>query len=242
MEIKKAPPPTGFRTAYLKAVADVAEMNHQNAREKRRNAEEEALKKALREPAATAQNVPLETVSPLSDPTGSPPVELESGKLAPGQYGGIDQFKSECLSWGFDPKVEGPRCCDEQFDMTARMHQGIEMAMLACHSASYYAGWWHDKETGKLLDQAHQVPVKLMLIVSEVSEAMEGDRKGCMDDKLPHRPMFEVELADVFIRLMDLAGATGIDLASAVVEKMAFNRDRADHKQANRNAAGGKAY
>ena len=92
MEIKKAPPPTGFRTAYLKAVADVAEMNHQNAREKRRNAEEEALKKALREPAATAQNVPLETVSPLSDPTGSPPVELESGKLAPGQYGGIDQF------------------------------------------------------------------------------------------------------------------------------------------------------
>ena len=35
-----------------------------------------------------------------------------------------------------------------------------------------------------------------MLIVSEIAEAMEGERKDLMDDKLPHRKMAEVELAD----------------------------------------------
>ncbi|MFU1607350.1 hypothetical protein ACM25O_13275 [Sulfitobacter pontiacus] len=174
--------------------------------------------------------------------TGYPRREAGSmPTLQPGQLGGIAAFMAEAAQWGFDPKIEGPARCNDQFDMTAKMTLGIEMAMLACHSASFYAGWWHDKETGALTDEAFNIPVKLMLIVSEVSEAMEGDRKGLMDDKLTHRPMFEVELADVFIRLMDLAGATQCDLAGAVVEKMAYNAQRPDHKVENRKA-GGKAY
>lgn len=83
---------------------------------------------------------------------------------------------------------------------------------------------------------------KLMLTVSELSEAMEGDRKNLMDDKLPHRPMREVELADALIRIFDLAGAYDMDLAGALVEKMAFNAQRPDHKLENRQAAGGKTY
>jgi NTP pyrophosphatase (non-canonical NTP hydrolase) len=63
-----------------------------------------------------------------------------------------------------------------------------------------------------------------------------------MDDKLPHRPAIEVELADALIRICDLAGALNVDLPGAVVEKMAYNRDRPDHKAENRAAAGGKAY
>jgi hypothetical protein len=81
-----------------------------------------------------------------------------------------------------------------------------------------------------------------MLIVSEVSEAMEGHRKNLMDDKLPHRPMVEVELADAVIRIFDLAGAKGYDVAGAIVEKLAYNAQRADHKPENRLAEGGKAY
>ncbi|XUM19805.1 hypothetical protein ACRAVF_19255 [Bradyrhizobium oligotrophicum S58] len=38
-----------------------------------------------------------------------------------------------------------------------------------------------------------------MLIVSEIAEAMEGERKSLMDDHLPHRKMVEVELADTLI-------------------------------------------
>lgn len=50
------------------------------------------------------------------------------------------------------------------------------------------------------------VTKKLCLTHSELSEALEGHRKGLMDDKLTHQPMLEVELADAVIRIADLAG------------------------------------
>jgi NTP pyrophosphatase (non-canonical NTP hydrolase) len=71
---------------------------------------------------------------------------------------------------------------------------------------------------------------------------MEGHRKGLMDDKLPHRPMIEVELADAMIRIADLAGALGLDLGGAIAEKMAYNATRADHRPESRAKAGGKSY
>ena len=43
-------------------------------------------------------------------------------------------------------------------------------------------------------------------------EAVEGVRKDLMDDKLPHRKMEEVEMADAFIRLLDFAGGYNISL------------------------------
>ena len=82
----------------------------------------------------------------------------------------------------------------------------------------------------------------LCLIHSEVSEAMEGHRKDLMDDKLPHRKMIEVELADTLIRIFDLAGAQNLDLGGAISEKRAFNKERQDHKIENRLKAGGKKY
>lgn len=81
-----------------------------------------------------------------------------------------------------------------------------------------------------------------MLIVSEVAEAMEGERKDLMDDKLPHRRMAEVELADAMIRIFDYAGGFGYDLQGAFEEKMAFNAERADHKHEARLLAGGKRW
>jgi NTP pyrophosphatase (non-canonical NTP hydrolase) len=112
-----------------------------------------------------------------------------------------------------------------------------------CHEASVTSGWWHDLHSGQpLVARPHVVGEKLMLVVSEVSEAMEGHRKGLPDDKLPHRSMVEVELADAVIRICDLAGALGLDLGGAIAEKMEYNAVRADHKPENRKAAGGKAY
>lgn len=113
----------------------------------------------------------------------------------------------------------------------------------ACHQASKAAGWWNDLRTGEpIVRRPHVVGEKLMLIVSEVSEAMEGHRKSLQDDKLPHRKMIEVELADAIIRIADLAGALGLDLGGAVAEKLAFNATRPDHKPEARMAEGGKAY
>lgn len=107
-----------------------------------------------------------------------------------------------------------------------------------CYKASDEAGWWKPEQaTNPFL-----VSNKLMLIVSEVAEAMEADRKGSKDDKLPHRSGVEVELADALIRICDLAGYLRMDLGGAVAEKMAYNKQRADHKPEVRAATGGKKY
>ena len=82
----------------------------------------------------------------------------------------------------------------------------------------------------------------LALVHAEISEALEGHRKRLMDDHLPHRPMIEVELADAVIRIADLAGYLDLDLGGAIIEKLEYNRTRADHKLANRAMAGGKAF
>lgn len=126
---------------------------------------------------------------------------------------------------------------DEQAEVW--ISQSINALVDDCHRASTDAGWWNgvDPFTDK-----HVVPAKLALVHSEISEALEGHRKGLMDDKLRDRPMIEVELADAIIRIFDLAGALKLDLGGAFVEKMIYNASRADHKPENRAAEGGKKY
>lgn len=115
-----------------------------------------------------------------------------------------------------------------------------EALVCLCHGAARQAGWWTDIRTGQPLTP--NVGEKLMLIVSEVAEAMEGHRKSRNDDHLPNRPMIEVELADALIRICDLAGGLDLDLGGAVRDKLAYNAQRADHKVSARLAVGGKAY
>ena len=161
-------------------------------------------------------------------------------------------------------------------------------------------GWWDDMD---------RCPFQtLQLVSTEIAEATEGERKNLMDDKLPHRPMGEVELADVVVRIVDMAGRygwtydndiypdfyygtgtvgamhltlnklvtvmadiikmvgcepnltlnfkystliincyliaekQGYDLDGAIVEKVEFNRHRADHKRENRKLENGKNF
>jgi hypothetical protein len=59
-------------------------------------------------------------------------------------------------------------------------------------------GWWEGEQ--------QCIFQKLQLTSTEVAEGTEGVRKDLMDDKLPHRKMEEVELADALIRVLDVGG------------------------------------
>lgn len=100
--------------------------------------------------------------------------------------------------------------------------------------------WWEDPATGEPIER--NVGEMLMLVTSELSEALEGHRKNKMDDHLPHRKNFEVEIVDAFIRLFDISAGLHLDLDGAFVEKMEYNRNREDHKPENRIKEGGKKY
>jgi len=105
------------------------------------------------------------------------------------------------------------------------------------HAANHH--WWHDEKGRPIKRNKGEL---LCLIHSEVSEAMEGERKNLFDDKLPDRKMAEVELADAIIRIFDYAAGFGYDLGGAMVEKLAFNAKREDHTHKARKGKHGKKF
>lgn len=62
--------------------------------------------------------------------------------------------------------------------------------------------WWINIETGEALKRNKNE--LLALVISELCEALEGERKDLMDDHLPSRKMAEVEMADSYIRILDM--------------------------------------
>jgi hypothetical protein len=88
--------------------------------------------------------------------------------------------------------------------------------------------WWYGPDGERLNRNKGEL---LMLVVTEVAEAMEGERKNLMDDKLPHRRMAEVEVVDAIVRLLDYAAGFGYELDAPLAEKLAYNAQRTDHKQ-----------
>ena len=75
------------------------------------------------------------------------------------------------------------------------------------HEDNMKAGWWTEEEKRWVADIKTNGPnkklgimlvaTKLCLAHSEISESLEGIRKGLMDDHLPHRSMFEVEQSSI---------------------------------------------
>lgn len=100
--------------------------------------------------------------------------------------------------------------------------------------------WWRDLKTGRPVKRNKAEMIALMH--SELSEALEAERKDLQDEKLPHRKGVEVELADAVIRIFDYCGEHKLDIGGAIVEKLFFNLRRADHKPENRIKTGGKKF
>ena len=111
---------------------------------------------------------------------------------------------------------------------------------IECHERSRSNGFW---------DKPSNVGEKLMLIVSELSEALEADRKSKhstnineiewhndwhLKDESKDKEIFlklikdthEDEIADVFIRLFDYCGGMNIPIGDHIAAKISYNSTR----------------
>lgn len=95
----------------------------------------------------------------------------------------------------------------------------------------------HDNAVAKgFWDPPPSTPTLIALMHSELSEALEADRKGNpASEKIPDFSSVEEELADLVIRVLDMSAAQGLRLGEAILAKMEYNRGR-PHRH------GGKAY
>lgn len=131
------------------------------------------------------------------------------------------------------PPKSGKLYCPNNKLRLLGVHMPLATMQARIHQQNKDMGWW---------DNSREMGTLLCLVHSEISEAMEGARKNLMDDHLPHRSMLEVELADAMIRIMDIAEHEGLDLAGAIVEKVEYNRSRADHQPGARAETYGKKF
>ena len=142
----------------------------------------------------------------------------------------------EAKAWAWNHYNEKMQPYVKQLNLATAVNALVD----ACHGASVKGGWWHDIATGEPI-QRNKLEM-IALIHSEISEAVEGVRKGINDDHLTGYPMEDVEMADALIRIFDYIGGHNLQTADALVDKLAYNANRADHKPENRAKAGGKKY
>ena len=79
-----------------------------------------------------------------------------------------------------------------------------------CHETAKAKGFW---------DEKRNIGEALMLIVTELAEAMEAHR-------IQDNENFKEELADTFIRLFDLCGGLNIDIQQEIDKKAKRNKER----------------
>jgi hypothetical protein len=109
-------------------------------------------------------------------------------------------------------------------------HMNINEFAKEAHELAKSKGWW-DKDKVKTDVECH------MLMITEIAEATEEVRKGTPPNNITTEAAFDfprnkkpegelIELADLFIRLVDYTERKGWNLSSAVRLKHEYNKSR----------------
>lgn len=142
-----------------------------------------------------------------------PPAALPA--LLTGLGGFIDQFCSYIVEWAIR----------KEFRQSCENCGGIGIESLGPNHQATCAMC----KGAKVQPNSRNFAEEGMLVVTEVAELVEAHRRGQMDEPDEHCPEFtkgEVEIADAMIRLMDMAGAKGMRLGSALAAKQKYNETR----------------
>jgi NTP pyrophosphatase (non-canonical NTP hydrolase) len=124
----------------------------------------------------------------------------------------------------------------------------FKLLQTAAHKVNVSNGWWANEDAdllealGKSLNERSigerllGIAAKLQnrndgemiaLMHSELSEALEGHRHGNPpSDHIPEFSALEEEMADVIIRILDYAEKRKLNVAQAIIAKLAFNAGR----------------
>lgn len=117
----------------------------------------------------------------------------------------------------------------------------IDILAKEVHELAIKQGWWDAKE-----DNTDLVAEKIACIHGELSEFWEAYRNGALnkpcdkaDNMMKHGievlTSAEEELADVFIRTMDLCARLGINIEKSILIKHEYNKTR-DFRHGNKLA------
>jgi hypothetical protein len=110
-----------------------------------------------------------------------------------------------------------------------------EAMSVAAHKQARHSGFWDDSDKLQALAEAHGMGRYCHLIrnsnlrelmISEIGEWCDGERKDLPSEKIPGFSNAEEEAADLQIRLMDYSGARMPRLWQAVIAKMRYNATR----------------
>jgi hypothetical protein len=106
-----------------------------------------------------------------------------------------------------------------EYEPTPKPISEMDLIQAEIHATAVSKGWW---------EKERNIPECLMLIVSEISEALEEYRDGrvLLWHKGDKPEGMYVELADAVIRIMDLCEHGHVSLADMIEIKTKYNNTR----------------